>query len=116
MGAHFMPPFSRMIEKMPVEAIVAMVKREAQMLADDLAQGRTVPNQETRSLLSFHRFLEAILTGVEIPPVVLSMTDTAFYRRTTERLVQAGKLPDSARERFEIVFSRPALRLLSSSA
>jgi hypothetical protein len=115
MGVHLFNPFSMMIDGMPAEAIVAVVKREAQMLAEDLAQGRMLLEGEAHSILSFCRFLEASQSGKEISPVALTMTDTAFYRKTTERLVKAGKLPSDAKEQFDIVFSRPALKVLSST-
>lgn len=114
MSAHLFEPFSRMIDGMPTAAISAVVERAGQMLVDDLAHGRTPPDSETRSILSFWHFLKAIQSGYEIPPVVLPMEDTAFYRRTTERLVEAGKLPYTARERFDLIFSRPALKSLGS--
>ena len=114
MGIHLFHPFSMMIDGMPAGAIVAVVKREAQMLTDDLARGRMPLAGEAHSILSFCRFLEASQSGNEISPVTLPMTDTAFYRKTTERLVSAGKLPSAAREQFDTVFSRPTLKLLSS--
>jgi hypothetical protein len=114
MGVHVFNPFSKMIDRMPAEAIVAVVKREAQMLVDDLAKGRMSIGGEVHSILSFCRFLEASQSGIEISPVALPMTDTAFYRKTTERLVKAGKLPSEATEQFDAVFSRPTLKLLSS--
>ncbi|HLZ55229.1 MAG TPA: hypothetical protein VKS19_12170 [Verrucomicrobiae bacterium] len=101
-----------MIDGIPAEAIVAVVKREAQMLAEDLARGRMPLAGEAHSILSFCRFLEASQSGAKISPVALPMTDTAFYRKTTERLVQAGKLPSDAKEQFDTVFSRPALKAL----
>jgi len=103
-----------MIDKVPPEAIIAVMEREAQMLADDLARGRMPLEGEAHSILSFCHFLEAVRSGVEISPVVLSMTDTAFYRKTTERLIEAGKLPENAKVQFDIVFSKPALKSLSS--
>lgn len=45
-----------------------------------------------------------------ISAVTLPMEDTANYRKTTERLVKAGKLPGDARKQFDAVFSRPALK------
>ena len=114
MGVHLFHPFSKMIDTVPAGAIVAVVQREAQMLADDLANGRMQLEGEVHSILSFCRFLEASQSGIEISPVTLPMTDTAFYRKTTERLVNAGKLPSDAREHFDTVFSRPTLKLLSS--
>ena len=114
MGVHLFNPFSKMIDRVPAGAIVAVVKREAQMLAEDLAKGRMSLGGEVHSILSFCRFVEASQSGLEVPPVTLPMTDTAFYRKTTERLVSAGELPSAAREQFDAVFSRATLKLLSS--
>jgi hypothetical protein len=114
MGFHLFHPFSKLIDEVPAAAIVAVAKREAQMLVDDLARGRMPLGGEVHSILSFCRFLEASQSGMEISPVTLPMTDTAFYRKTTERLVNAGKLPADAREQFDTVFSRPTLKMLSS--
>lgn len=116
MGAHLLNPFLRMIDETPAAAIVAVVEREGQMLADDLARGRTPLDGEAFSILSFCQFLEAAQSGVKIPPVALPMEDTAFYRKTTDRLVKAGKLPRTAQEQFDDVFAKPALKLLSSTA
>jgi len=115
MGVHLLSPFWRMIDRMPAEAVVGAVQREGQMLADDLAKGRMPLDGEALSILSFCHFLEAARSGVKIPPVALPMEDTAFYRKTTERLVKAGKLPDAAQQQFDDIFSKPALKLLSSA-
>jgi hypothetical protein len=66
--------------------------------------------------LSFCRFLQAAQSGAEISPVGLPLDDTAFYRKTTERLVAAGELPPNARDQFDQVFTVPALKLLSSDS
>lgn len=103
-----------MIDKVPAGAVVAVAERQGQVLAEDLARGRSRLDGEARSILSFCRFLKAARTGDQIFPVGLSMTDTAFYRKTTERLVAAGELPPDARDQFDRFFSLPALKLLSS--
>ena len=105
-----------MIEKVPAGAIVAVAERQGQVLADDLARGRTGLDGEARSILSFCRFLKAAQSGGEISPVSLPMDDTAFYRKTTERLVAAGELPPDARDQFDQFFTVPALKLLSSGS
>jgi len=114
MGVFLFNPFSRMLDRTPAEAIVAVVARQGRMLGDDLARGRMLPDGEARSILSFCRFLEAMQTGHKIPPVALPMSDAAFYRKTTERLIQAGKLPGDAKRQFDVIFSRPSLKLLSA--
>jgi len=116
MGAHLFGPFSKMIEEVPAGAVVAVAERQGQVLAEDLARGRARLDSEARSILSFCRFLKAVQCGDQIFPVGLPMSDTAFYRRTTERLVAAGELPPGARDQFDQVFSVPALKLLSSES
>ena len=105
-----------MIDEMPADAIVAVAERESLMLTDDLARGRMPLDGEAHSILSFCRFLEAARSGAKISSVALPLEDTAFYRKTTERLVKAGKLPGNARKQFDAVFSKPALKLLSGAA
>ena len=114
MGAHLFGPFSKMLDKVPVRAIVAVAERQGQVLADDLARGRARLEGEACSILSFCLFLKAARSGADIAPVGLPMTDTAFYRKTTERLVAAGELPPNARDHFDQVFSVPSLKLLDS--
>jgi hypothetical protein len=116
MGAHLFGPFSKMIDGIPVGAIVAVAERQSEVLAEDLARGRAWLGGEAHSILSFCRFLKAVRSGKEISPVSLPLTDTAFYRKTTERLVAAGKLPSDARDEFEQVFSVPTLKSLSSGS
>lgn len=116
MGAHLFGPFSKLIDKIPAGAIVAVAERQREVLVDDLARGRERLDGEARSILSFCHFLKAVQSGKEISPVSLPLTDTAFYRKTTERLVTAGKLPSDARDQFDEVFSIPALKLLGSSS
>ena len=105
-----------MIDKVPAGAIVAVAERQEQVLADDLARGRTGLDDDARSILSFCRFLKAAQAGGEISPIGLPMDDTAFYRKTTERLVAAGELPPRARDQFDQVFTVPAFKLLSSDS
>jgi hypothetical protein len=115
MGAHLFGPFSKMIDEVPAAAVVAIAERQRLVLAEDLACGRTGLAGEARSILSFCRFLNAARAGSKICPVGLPMADTAFYRKTTERLVAAGELPPNARDQFDQIFSVPALKLLTSS-
>lgn len=103
-----------MIDTMPARAIVAVAERQSRVLGEDLARGRTRLDSEARSILSFCRFLKAARAGEPVFPVGLPMSDTAFYRKTTERLVAAGELPPDARDQFDRLFSVPALKLLIS--
>ena len=112
MSSHLFESFSQMIGEMPAKGVITAVELQHRMLADDLARKRTLPLEEAHSVLSFCRFLAAAKAGDQIPRTVLPAVDTDFYRKTTERLVEAGELPREARERFDTAFSVAQLRLL----
>jgi hypothetical protein len=112
MSAHLFESFSKMIDELPAKGVIPAAEREHQMLEDDLANNRSTPKKEAHSVLSFCRFLKAIKAGLKVPPAILPPTDTAFYRRTMERLVEAGELPEHAQEHFDEAFTVPLLRSL----
>ena len=101
-----------MIEKLPAKGVISATEREYQMLENDLATNRPVPRQEVHSILSFCRFLAAIKSGLTVSPTILSPVHTAFYRKTLERLVEAGELPPIAEEQFDEAFTFPLLKSL----
>ena len=107
--------FSKRIEEIPAKGIIPAVEHERQALAEDLAHSRTVAIKEVRSILIFCRFIEAAQSGITLSPTVLPATETAFYRRTTQRLIEAGELPSEAKARFDATFSAPLLRTLIRS-
>jgi hypothetical protein len=109
MSAGLFDAFSRMIDGTPVKGILPATERELQILENDLATDRPVPKQEIHSVLVYCSFLQAVKSGVQVAPVVLPPTDTAFYRRTTVRLIAGGELPDAARELFDETFTAPRL-------
>jgi hypothetical protein len=104
--------FSKMIDGLPPKGIIPATEREQQMLENDLATNRPVPKKEAHSILSFCRFLAAVKSGLKVSPTVLSPTDTAFYRKTMGRLIEAGELPGNAQEQFDETFTVPLLRSL----
>ena len=104
-----------MIDAIPVKGIIPALELERRMLADDLVHSRTVAIKDIRSILSFCRFIEAARSGIALSPTVLPPTQTAFYRRTMERLVEAGELPFEAKDQFDATFSAPLLRTLIRS-
>ena len=113
MSTHLFESFSQMIGEMPAKGVLTAVELQHRMLTDDLARKRTLPLEEAHSVLSFCRFLEAARAGGQIARTVLPAVDTEFYRKTTERLVEAGELPREAKERFDTAFSVARLKLLS---
>jgi len=115
MNNNLFESFSKKIEAIPADGIIPAVELERRILADDLAHSRTVAIKEVRSILSFCRFIEAAQSGITLSPTVLPATETAFYRRTMERLVEAGELPFGAKEKFDATFSPPLLTTLIRS-
>ena len=99
-----------MIDKLPAKGVISATEREYQMLENDLATNRPVSKSEVHSILSFCQFLTAIKSGIKMAPTILPPGDTAFYRRTTGRLVEAGELPEYAQKQFDEVFTAPLLK------
>ena len=112
MSVQLFDAFSKMIDGLPPKGVIPAVEREHQMLENDLATNRPVSKKEAHSILSFCRFLVAVKSGVKVSPMILSPADTAFYRKTMGRLIDAGELPADAQEQFDEVFTVPLLRSL----
>lgn len=110
MNSHLFESFSKMIDKLPAKGVISAMEREYQMLENDLATNRPVPRKEAHSILNFCRFLVAVKSGLNVSPAILPPGDTAFFRRTTDRLIKAGELPVEAREHFDEAFTVPLLK------
>jgi hypothetical protein len=104
MKSNLFQSFAEMIDNIPAEAVPIAVELESRMLEEDLAHHRILSLTETISILSFCRFIGAILGGDNILPAVLPKAHIAFYRKTVMRLVEIGKLPFKANEEFDHVF------------
>ncbi len=90
-----------MIDSLPVRGIYRAMEAESSMLLEDFALIRPVPLEEVFSILHFYHFLLASAVGTGITPVRVPAEHLNFYRKTVNRLVAAGELPDSAKERFK---------------
>jgi hypothetical protein len=112
MSAHLFDAFAKMLDDLSAKEVIPATEREHQMLENDLATNRPVPKKEVHSILTFCRFLKAVQSGLTVPPTVLSPTETSFYRKTMERLIEAGELPGHAKEQFDEAFTVPLLRSL----
>jgi len=93
--------FCEMIGGLPPKAVLKAVAIERFMLEEDLAQGRTLPSDDTASILTFCRFLADPAHGGLTLPRTMPMEHWVFYGKTVERLVAAGELPREAQEDFE---------------
>jgi len=104
MGVQLFDKFADMIEKLPAKAVLKAVRLERQMLESDMAQKRTLPMLEARSIVAFSNFLE----NSSIPPnghkIVIPIQHLGLYRNTVRRLVEDGDLPFEAGENFEAAF------------
>jgi hypothetical protein len=104
MKAHLFEAFMRMIESLPANGILLVAELQGQMIEDDLSQKRILPMEEAVSVLNFCRFLQAVARGDGIFPTVLPLQHLTSYRKTVNRLMEAGELPLNAREQFDRTF------------
>jgi hypothetical protein len=89
--------------QLPAKKILKTIETERQMLKDDLLQ-RRVEEKDLATISSFCEFVKAasigeIITTIELPP---------NYRmncmKIILRLIEAGELPISSQERFNLTF------------
>src|SRR5271155_1147770 len=104
MKTHLFEAFVSMIESLPTNAILLVAELQGQMIKDDLSQRRVLPMEEAVSVLNFCRFLHAVACGSGIFPTVMPLQHLASYRKTVNRLMEAGELPLNAGEQFDRTF------------
>ena len=73
-----------------------------------------MPQADERSILAFSNFLKSAAGGVCLPSIALPIEHLVFYKRTIERLIEAGELPYEANERFDETFSSGFLKAFVS--
>jgi hypothetical protein len=100
--------FAEMIANIPAQSIKRVIAQESFMLGLDLARQRPLLPAEVGSILVFAHFIGAggkcphsVLVSIDLPPAHVD-----FFRRTVVRLIDAGELPNVAREEFEKIFAR----------
>ena len=104
MKTHLFEAFIRMIESLPANGFLLVAELQGQMIEDDLSQKRILPMEEAVSVLNFCRFLLAVARNDGIFPTVLPQQHLGSYRKTVNRLMEAGELPLNAREQFDQTF------------
>ena len=97
--------FAEMVEKLPAKAVPKAIQLERQMLERDMAQKRTLPLADVRSIVAFCSFLEEAQNTAGAPKISVPIQHLGFYRQTVNRLVQGGELPAEAAEHFDKAFS-----------
>lgn len=97
--------FAEMVASLPAKAVPRALQLERQMLESDLAQKRTLPLAEVRSIVAFCNFLQASPGGVPVPRTSIPIQHLGFYRNTVKRLIEDGALPFEAATNLENTFS-----------
>jgi hypothetical protein len=110
MSVQLFESFSGMIDKIPAKGVLVAAELERQMVQNDFAQKRTLPLKEVQSILAFCNFLKHTVSGVHSVSTALPLQHVSFYRKTIERLVQAGELPVEAGKLFDETFSAAFLK------
>jgi len=93
-----------MIDRLSPKAVLKAAAMERLKLDEDLAQGRTLPSEDTDSILTFCRFLVGAVHGGLIWPRARPMEHWTFYVKTVGRLVAAEELPRDVKEGIEAAF------------
>jgi len=96
--------FCAMIGSLPPKAVMKAVERERRMLKEDLSSGRTLPDDDTASILNFCTFLEGAVFGSLVLPDNMPMEHWSFYVKTVQRLVGAEELPRKLKDEVEAAF------------
>jgi hypothetical protein len=97
--------FAEMVEKLPTRAILKAVQLERQMLESDMAQKRTMPIADARSIMAFCDFVQRGPSADRASRLSIPIQHLGFYRGVVKRLVADGALPYQAGEVFEHSFS-----------
>jgi hypothetical protein len=93
-----------MIDGIPAKGVLKAVALECQMVQNDLKRKRTLPIRDVRSILAFDDFLKSAAGGNSVAPSTLPIQHIVFYKKTVERLIEAGILPYEAKEQFHETF------------
>lgn len=93
------------LDSIPVEDFFRVLERECRMLERRVCNKRKPLNEEAASVLTFRRFLNAVMLDVQLSHSALPADHIAVYRKCIARLVKAQKLPAGAREEFDKTFS-----------
>ena len=93
------------MDNISAKAIPKAIELEQRMLEDDLLHERISSAKEAASILSFCRFITALIQGEDVSPGALPAVHIVSYRKIVTRLIEAGKLSFNAGEQFDAAFS-----------
>ena len=107
--------FSGTIDGIPPPAVRRFISRIHCSVEDALLYKRIDETRDTRSVLCFCQFMNAVFEDDVIFPLDgLPVRHIAFYGKVVARLIDAGELPAAAMAKFDTVFSAGFLRGLTS--
>ena len=104
MSSRLFETFRETIDCLPPEAVLKAVAVERRKVEEDLAQGRTLPGEDTDSILAFCRFLAGAACGALVWPRTMPMEHWTFYVKTVGRLVAADELSRTVKDDIEAAF------------
>ena len=88
--------FKAVIDYLPASQIKQIADDYKECIACDLWTGTVSPNLEIQNILGFWGFLDS-----HIVPDGISQVELEFYRRTSERMVRGGFLPQEVMQQFK---------------
>jgi len=97
--------FCKMLDSIPIKAVLRAVDAERKMVEDDLDKKRTDRDEYVTSVLGFCNFLMLAVCGIYDTITALPPEHRAFYGKIVQRLVDAGELPPEITEHFDKIFS-----------
>jgi hypothetical protein len=83
------------------------------MLEDDLKYNRTSSRRNASSVLNFCQFLKTAGDGTAMTPANLPLQHVARYHEIVARLIEAGELPVSAKQQFDLTFGTGFFKTLA---
>lgn len=96
--------FIRSLENLPATKVFNAVEYECRAF-ESTGRRRQPMEDAVNSILVFRQFLNAVMLGVPIAQYRLAAAHFAAFRRTINRLVEGGMLPENATEEFDNTFS-----------
>ncbi len=104
MNSPLFESFSEMLTSIPARGIPKAIELERWMLEEDLRKRRALSLEDAVSILGFCRFVKAAVNGEAIFPVIAPVAHINFYKKTVMQLIEAGELPYTAQEQFDLTF------------
>jgi hypothetical protein len=98
--------FAETIDRIPTKAVPILLRREYETLQDALLHRRITDTPEVNSVMCFCLFMNTLEDQeIDFPMLQLPIKHVTFYRKIVLQLIAAGEIPETARAKFDTVFS-----------